>query len=262
MYTIGEFARLGSVSVRMLRHYDAIGLLRPAAVDQATGYRGYAIAQLGELNRILALRDLGFSLAEIGILLGDFGGDRLREMLVARSHRLREKIERARASLSFVEARLASIEQRDNLIDDVVIRSLPAIKVLAIPRAAPGAGPEKLLPVIVPAFRELSEICKRGRVVATGSRIVFYTRAEDGGLIAHMGFPIDDAAEALPPQAELFLLPPIAEAACVVRTGTATEVFSNIYVDLRCWMNAIGFECQWPTGSAQPRPTELPARGQ
>ena len=46
MFSIGEFARHGRVSVRMLRHYDAIGLLRPATVDAATGYRFYQAGQL------------------------------------------------------------------------------------------------------------------------------------------------------------------------------------------------------------------------
>ena len=51
MFSIGEFARHGRVSVRMLRHYDAIGLLRPASVDPGTGYRFYQAGQLAELNR-------------------------------------------------------------------------------------------------------------------------------------------------------------------------------------------------------------------
>jgi DNA-binding transcriptional MerR regulator len=45
MFSIGEFARLGGVSARTLRHYDEIGLLRPAAVDTGTGNRGYSAAQ-------------------------------------------------------------------------------------------------------------------------------------------------------------------------------------------------------------------------
>jgi len=59
---IGDFARLSHVSVVTLRHYDEIGLLRPVAVDGVTGYRYYAAAQLPRLNRIVALKDLGFSL--------------------------------------------------------------------------------------------------------------------------------------------------------------------------------------------------------
>jgi DNA-binding transcriptional MerR regulator len=39
MFSIGEFARLGAVSIRTLRHYDEIDLLQPAEVDPVTGYR-------------------------------------------------------------------------------------------------------------------------------------------------------------------------------------------------------------------------------
>ena len=59
MFTIGEFARLGQVSPRMLRHYDETGLLRPTRVDPQTGYRLYDVGELGRLHRLLALRDLG-----------------------------------------------------------------------------------------------------------------------------------------------------------------------------------------------------------
>jgi DNA-binding transcriptional MerR regulator len=66
---IGEFSQLGRVSVRMLRHYDATGLLKPAQVDRLSGYRFYAVEQLPRLNRILALKDLGLSLEQVGRLL-------------------------------------------------------------------------------------------------------------------------------------------------------------------------------------------------
>jgi DNA-binding transcriptional MerR regulator len=71
MFSIGEFARHGRVSVRMLRHYDAIGLLRPASVDAASGYRFYQASQLAELNRIIALKDLGFTLQQVQAILAE-----------------------------------------------------------------------------------------------------------------------------------------------------------------------------------------------
>jgi DNA-binding transcriptional MerR regulator len=70
MLRIGDFARLGGVTVRALRHYEARGLLAPAAVDAETGYRLYRTEQLEALDRIIALRDLGFSLGEVGELSG------------------------------------------------------------------------------------------------------------------------------------------------------------------------------------------------
>src|SRR5690348_10624181 len=69
MFSIGDFAALGRVSVRMLRHYDALGLLRPAATDPLNGYRHYEADQLRRLNRIIALKDLGLTLAQVGDIL-------------------------------------------------------------------------------------------------------------------------------------------------------------------------------------------------
>lgn len=65
---ISDFARLGQVSVRMLRHYDAIGLLEPDRVDPSSGYRSYSPEQLHDLNRIVALKDLGFTLEQVRAL--------------------------------------------------------------------------------------------------------------------------------------------------------------------------------------------------
>lgn len=69
MFKIGEFSKLSRISIRMLRHYDEIGLLVPEETDPWTGYRRYAAAQLMTANRITALRGLGFSLAETAALL-------------------------------------------------------------------------------------------------------------------------------------------------------------------------------------------------
>ncbi len=71
MLNIGDFAKHGRVSVRMLRHYDAIGLLRPARVDPFSGYRCYEAAQLTRLNRVIALKDLGFTLQQVRAVLDE-----------------------------------------------------------------------------------------------------------------------------------------------------------------------------------------------
>ena len=58
---ISDFARLGQVSVRMLRHYDELGLLRPDHVDPWTGYRSYSPEQLHVLNRLVALKAVSYT---------------------------------------------------------------------------------------------------------------------------------------------------------------------------------------------------------
>lgn len=59
MFKISDFSRLSLVSAKALRYYDELGLLKPARVDESTGYRYYAASQLPRLNRILALKDPG-----------------------------------------------------------------------------------------------------------------------------------------------------------------------------------------------------------
>src|SRR5437899_9646588 len=71
MLTIGEFSKLSSVPITALRYYDEMGLLKPSAVDPQTKYRCYSVDQLPRLNRILALKDLGFTLEQIAQVLDE-----------------------------------------------------------------------------------------------------------------------------------------------------------------------------------------------
>ncbi|GLY97718.1 hypothetical protein Acsp02_49720 [Actinoplanes sp. NBRC 103695] len=93
MFRIGEFANLGRVSVRMLRHYDAIGLLRPARVEKPSGYRYYTAAQLTSLNRIVALKDLGFTPEQVQAMIDEkVDAGELRGMLRMRRAQLAEQV--------------------------------------------------------------------------------------------------------------------------------------------------------------------------
>jgi DNA-binding transcriptional MerR regulator len=98
MLRIGDFARLGGVTVRALRHYEARGLLAPAAVDAETGYRLYRTEQLEALDRVVALRDLGFSLKEARELL-EGGPDAVEARLSRHRHRLAAEVQRQTARL-------------------------------------------------------------------------------------------------------------------------------------------------------------------
>lgn len=113
MYKIGEFARAGNVTVKTLRHYARIGLLRPGWVDRFTGYRYYTDDQLNRLNRILALKDLGFSLKQVSLLLDDdLQIDKLRTMLTMKQSELTQRVQVEQHRLEQVEERLRQIEQK------------------------------------------------------------------------------------------------------------------------------------------------------
>lgn len=94
MYGIGTVARLAQVSARTLRHYHEIGLLTPAYVDAATGYRHYTPEQVARLHRILVLRDLGVPLSAVGSLIDDdVTAEQLRGILLLRRAEARDRLD-------------------------------------------------------------------------------------------------------------------------------------------------------------------------
>lgn len=112
MLRIGEFARVANVSIKLLRHYDEIGLLSAHATDRSTGYRYYSVTQLALLNRLLVYRSLGFSLKEIRRLVrAETSPGDLRDMLTQRRASLAAGISAQRARLDEVEARIAQIDR-------------------------------------------------------------------------------------------------------------------------------------------------------
>lgn len=87
LITIGRFSRLTGLTVKALRHYDELGLLRPAAVDPVTGYRSYASAQVGVAEAIRTLRRLELPLDDISSLLATTDPAAVRRILVDHQRR-------------------------------------------------------------------------------------------------------------------------------------------------------------------------------
>jgi DNA-binding transcriptional MerR regulator len=101
MLKIGEFSKLAQVSVKTLRYYDELGLLRPNWVDRYTGYRYYSLQQLPRLNRLLALRELGFPLVQIERMLReDLSPSELRRLLKLRQVELEHQVQAEQARLA------------------------------------------------------------------------------------------------------------------------------------------------------------------
>lgn len=95
---IGDFANMNNVTVRALRHYEEIGLLKPASIDDFTGYRYYEEGQSDEIKVINILKELGFSLAEIGELQKQsFSKDCLIDVMNRKYTQARIDIDRAGA---------------------------------------------------------------------------------------------------------------------------------------------------------------------
>lgn len=136
MFSIGDFSKLSRVPVSALRYYDEVGLLKPSQVDASSGYRYYAASQLPRLNRILALKDLGFSLEQIARVLNEgLGPEELRGMFRLRQAELHDHIMQEQERLTRVQVRLRQIEQEDRMPDyDIVVKQVEPQLVASIRR--------------------------------------------------------------------------------------------------------------------------------
>lgn len=170
MVRIGDFSRLSRVSIKTLRYYDEVCLLKPAQVDQYTGYRYYTYDQLPRLNRILALRDLGFSLEEIGQLLSDdLPAGQLRGMLKLRQAEIRQRVQTETERLLRVEARLRQIEQEEVMSKyDVVIKKVEPLKIAGLRGTVPTPPDQGML------WRELESYLATLHVDPTGPCLSLY----------------------------------------------------------------------------------------
>jgi len=135
MFTIGEFSRINKVTPKTLRHYDRIGLLRPARTDDWTGYRYYAPEQLSEIGRILMLKGFGCSLTEIREVLSD--ESKLEPLLREREGAIKRTIRDERGRLDRVKSYLAHITQGETMNSEITLRSLPEVTVASMRTTVP-----------------------------------------------------------------------------------------------------------------------------
>lgn len=178
MLKIGEFSKVGKVSIRTLRYYDEIGLLKPIYIDDSSGYRGYSVEQLPKLNRIVFLKSIGFSLNEVMELIDDdISIGKMKEMLQKKQIDLENKINMAQINLKQLTERLTIIEEEGTLPKYEVVVKRTAPYTLASHR------------VIVPHMHQMGIFCydmydklyselERLSVTPSGPEITFYYNEE------------------------------------------------------------------------------------
>lgn len=122
LYKIGVFSQMNKITIKTLRHYDEIGLLRPAYIDNSNGYRYYTSQQLPQLHRIIALKEIGFSLEEIKKVIE---GSSEEKLLLKKKVELINEIADLSKKIASIESYLA----RDTLDSNyhVVMKPLPEV---------------------------------------------------------------------------------------------------------------------------------------
>lgn len=228
MLTIGELARRAGVSVRMLRHYDRLGLITPVRVDETNGYRWYAPSQLGRVTHVRALRDLGFSLGHCCELLDDtVPADVIRYQLARRRTELRERIDDDTRRLAELDRRLNAIDRGLTMTHSTLrLEPLPALRLLHVRTTVRDTTD------IGEAMAELREQLPAVLAVAgvrpEGPRIHTYFGRPDGATIdVAVGHAVEDPPmhrDAWPSDLLLTEIPEEPRGATVTYDGPAAEI--------------------------------------
>jgi DNA-binding transcriptional MerR regulator len=237
MIKIGDFSKLSRVSVKMLRHYDEIGLLKPAHVDPFTDYRYYTVEQLPRLNRIVALKDLGFTLEQIArVLDDDVTVEQIRGMLMLKRAEIEQQVYAELARLARVESRLQQIEREGTLpMREIVVRRVEPCLVASIRRVL---DPQK--EDVEPMFDEVERYVEQHKARAAKPPLMLYHDSE-----YHERIDVEVAVPltmSIPTRASIVIRElPSVQVACIIHTGTYATM-TQTAAELFRWVDTHGYK--------------------
>ncbi len=147
MLKIGDFSKLSRISIRMLRHYDEIGLLIPKSTDSFTGYRYYGEDQLPVAGQINALKDMGFGLSAIGEILKCYGDpQKMAEFLSVKKAEVKAEAEEAAHRLLLLETAIKRLRKDGTTMSyNVNLKTLPERYVASVRKIIPAYDQESIL---------------------------------------------------------------------------------------------------------------------
>ncbi len=127
MFKISEFSKISQVSIKTLRYYDQLNLLKPAYTDKFTGYRYYTADQMFQLNRILAYKELGFSLEQIHQMMSEqVPIEQIKGMFRIKQSEIQSILDKEQDRLTRIKERLFHLENEyENLAShDVILKEI------------------------------------------------------------------------------------------------------------------------------------------
>jgi DNA-binding transcriptional MerR regulator/DNA gyrase inhibitor GyrI len=240
LLSIGRFARLSGLTVKALRHYDELGLLRPASVDEWTGYRFYSRAQGEQAIAIRRLRELDLPLEDVAYVLSG-GPGALRERLAVHRARLEGRVAESRQFLVVLD-RL--IEGKEPLVPQqtikVTLEEVPALRVAVIAAHVPVDDMFKHVPMTITSL--IGWLDRHG-VRCSGNPLILHLGIVDDALDVEVGWPIDAGLEG--DEVVSIREVPAARAAVLEHRGPYEEL-PTLYQPLEDWIREQGLTPQTP----------------
>jgi DNA-binding transcriptional MerR regulator len=236
---IGEFSVLTQVSIKTLRYYDEVGLLKPARVDLDSGYRYYSASQVPRLHRILALKDLGFPLDRIAKVIEEgVTADALRGMLMLREVEQQARVHEETERLARLRARLRLIELEGIMASEVVLKDLGSQWIVSLREVIPGF--RTIGTLFGKLYGALGPLASQGLAAAVFHDQEFKEQEVDVEVGVCLNQPVSVSA----PLSVREL--PGANAASIVHHGAFNRI-SEAYQALLHWIDANGYRQAGPT---------------
>jgi DNA-binding transcriptional MerR regulator len=260
---ISEFARLAHVSLKTLHHYDAIGLFQPAHVDQFTSYRYYTLEQLPRLNRILALRDLGFTLEQVQTLLDEAVGlDELRGMLRLRRAQLAQEIAAAHEKLVQVDIRLKWMEEENQMTQIEVLRKdVPETIVAGARKTA--LIPDNMRDHCIALNQQVCRFMQTAKLATDGVSLALYYAGDnlEEGIDVEMAYTVRPSAAWPQPEDGARVHPlPAVPVVYAIYHGSYDDfaAVGTLHAAIRRWIEAQGLQIAGPVREYYLQPPRSP----
>jgi effector-binding domain-containing protein len=242
MLKIGDFSRLGCVSVKTLRYYDEIGLLKPVMVDRFSGYRYYSAEQLPRLNRIIVLKNLGLSLEEIsGLISNDPPVEHILQMLRVKESEIRQRLDDEHRRLVQVEEWLDQIKKEGSLPKlEVTMKKIEKQKVAS-------------LRDIIPAWADMhviwDELCgylmeEKSHWAGPALSLCHDAEWKEKDIDVEVAVPIAEQMRETD-RIRLYELPGIEQAVCIIHRGSYEELKMTYQAAMQ-WFENNAYEINGP----------------
>lgn len=233
LYKIGMFAAMNRVTIKALRYYDEQGILKPAYVDEINGYRYYSISQIADLHQILALKNMGFSLEDIRVVLK---GKSKKELLIAKKQEILKELAELTAKLAQIESYLT--EENLDLSAPVLVKKIPKVIVATMTERIDTY--DALFEVIPRMGAEMERV----GCVCAEPNYCFTHYLEEGYKEEQILVEVCEAVTAVKDDSEQLqfkVLPEIEKAACIFHKGTY-NTFPKSYGTLLKFIEDNGYE--------------------
>ncbi|MEY9979440.1 MerR family transcriptional regulator [Lysinibacillus sp. RC79] len=238
MFKISEFSRLSRIPLQTLRYYDQLGILKPAKIDESTGYRYYSAEQLLVINQIVIFKELGFTLQQIGHLLQeDISAEQIRGMLRLKESEIERLLDVERSKLTQVKERIQLVE-REGRMDkeqEVVMKRVEDMHMVTYV----STGTVDDIPFLFEVFEGLLD--RNSRSSLSGPQMVLWDVPSSTvhAFELEVGYTVKPVTSKLPEHLNLRFLPSETVATLLFRSDSAFS--ETACIDLATWIERNGY---------------------